>query len=146
MLQVLGILSWVLGAFHVTPTNTFLKWEFANLLFHESPTIVYVKIMKMVWDSMYWEHELNKTTYKQKINVIINLHEFEMIHYEKMGWFVTSVAIRFLSYNDHLQLVAIQRILQVWVLLDMLHELQRMQLTVCENIYISKLCNIVTTM
>jgi hypothetical protein len=32
------------------------------------------------------------------------------IHYEKIGWFATSLAIGFLSCNDHLQLIAIQHI------------------------------------
>jgi hypothetical protein len=32
---------------------------------------------------------------------------FCYVHYEKMRWFVTSLATRFLSYNDNLQLVAI---------------------------------------
>jgi len=52
---------------------------------------------------------------------------FEKTHYKKMGWFAISLQIRFLSYNDHLQLICntlqLNVFLQVWVLLDKLHEL-----------------------
>jgi hypothetical protein len=50
-------------------------------------------------------------------------------HYEKMGSLITSLAIGFLNCNDHLQLIAIQHI-YMGVLLDKLHELQWMQLTI----------------
>jgi hypothetical protein len=41
---------------------------------------------------------------------------------------------------------SIQRIFRGMMLLNRLHELQWVQLTICENIYICNLCNSITTM
>jgi hypothetical protein len=45
----------------------------------------------------------NELGMKEKINE----------HYQKMGWFSTSLAVGFLNCNDHLQLIPTQRIFTI---------------------------------
>jgi hypothetical protein len=52
-------------------------------------------------------------------------------HYNKMGWFATNLATRFLSCNEHLQLIAIQCISTcvnvieqvAWITIDVTHHI-----------------------
>jgi hypothetical protein len=57
-----------------------------------------------------------------------------------MGWFATSFTTILFNCNNHLQLIhnslQFSIFLQAWMLLNMLHEFQQMQLNVCENIHI----------
>jgi membrane protease subunit (stomatin/prohibitin family) len=61
----------------------------------------------------------NELGMKEKINE----------HYQKMGWFSTSLAVGFLNCNDHLQLIVTWRIFMgmtiikqvAWIAIDEIH-------------------------
>jgi hypothetical protein len=70
-----------------------------------------------------------------------------IIHYEKMKWFEMALQLSFLVAITICNSLQFSVFLQMWVLLDKLHELQHMQFTVCETIvYIYNSCNSITSM
>jgi hypothetical protein len=119
--------------------NQWLNVGYLTWFFYSLQTKLRVKTNFMIFGNLLWNHsDLTPNITPISCNFLHTMKKWGNLQLNlQLGFWVAMTICISLQFNTFLW---------AWMLLDKSNELQRMQLTICEKIYICNSCNSITTM